>query len=237
LDNEIDRKIDVTAILFLLVQNRHQTHDWTLIGSDANGLGIQKCGICHFFGDSGAFSNRKLWKSIEKNEFFTIYSLLYILKYIRTLVHTVVKINFFASHDPKLQKLAFIKIQFLLNLENPRIYFLNLRFLFLFYNVYKEKKCSQWRRQSIHICSWKTTIPFIFVRGRRQSLHICSWKTTIPLYLFLGDDNSFIFGRGRRQSLHICLWKTTIPIHLFMEDENSYIFGRGRRQSLHMYWC
>jgi len=27
LDNEIDRKIDVTAILFLLVQNRHQTHD------------------------------------------------------------------------------------------------------------------------------------------------------------------------------------------------------------------
>ena len=215
MDNEIDRKIDVTAILFLLVQNRHQTHDWTLIGSDANGLGIQKCGICHFFGDSGAFSNRKLWKSIEKNEFFTIYSLLYILKYIRTLVHTVVKINFFASHDPKLQKLAFIKIQFLLNLENPRIYFLNLRFLFLFYNVYKEKKCSQWRRQSIHICSW---------------------KTTIPLYLFLGDDNSFIFGRGRRQSLHICLWKTTIPIHLFMEDENSYIFGRGRRQSLHMYW-
>ena len=27
LDNEIDRKIDVTAILFLLVQNRQQTHD------------------------------------------------------------------------------------------------------------------------------------------------------------------------------------------------------------------
>ena len=26
LDNEIDRKIDVTAILFLLVQNRQQTH-------------------------------------------------------------------------------------------------------------------------------------------------------------------------------------------------------------------
>ena len=40
LDNELDRKIDVTAILFLLVQNRHQTHDWTLIGSGANGLGI-----------------------------------------------------------------------------------------------------------------------------------------------------------------------------------------------------
>jgi len=27
LDNEIDRKIDVTAILFLLVQNRQKTHD------------------------------------------------------------------------------------------------------------------------------------------------------------------------------------------------------------------
>ena len=37
----MDRKIDVTAILFLLVQSRQQTHDWTLIGSGANGLGIQ----------------------------------------------------------------------------------------------------------------------------------------------------------------------------------------------------
>ena len=27
----MDRKIDVTAILFVLVQNRQQTHDWTLI--------------------------------------------------------------------------------------------------------------------------------------------------------------------------------------------------------------
>ena len=42
MDNEIDRKIDVTAILFLLVQNRQQTHDWTLIGPGANGLGIQE---------------------------------------------------------------------------------------------------------------------------------------------------------------------------------------------------
>ena len=33
--------MDVTAILFLLVQNRQQTHDLTLIGSDANGLGVQ----------------------------------------------------------------------------------------------------------------------------------------------------------------------------------------------------
>ena len=41
LDDEIDRKIDVTAILFLLVQNRQQTQDWTLIGSGANGLGIR----------------------------------------------------------------------------------------------------------------------------------------------------------------------------------------------------
>ena len=42
MDNEIDTKIDVTAILFLLVQNRRQTHDWTLIGSGDNGLGIQE---------------------------------------------------------------------------------------------------------------------------------------------------------------------------------------------------
>ena len=42
MDDEIDTKIDITAILFLLVQNRHQTHDWTLIGSGANGLGIQE---------------------------------------------------------------------------------------------------------------------------------------------------------------------------------------------------
>ena len=38
----IDRKIDVAAILFLLVQNRQQTHDWTLIGSGTNGLGIEE---------------------------------------------------------------------------------------------------------------------------------------------------------------------------------------------------
>ena len=37
------RQIDVIAMQFLLVQNKHQTHDWTLIGSGANGLGIQKC--------------------------------------------------------------------------------------------------------------------------------------------------------------------------------------------------
>ena len=42
MDNEIDRKIDVTAILFLLVQNRQQTHEWTLIESGANCLGIQE---------------------------------------------------------------------------------------------------------------------------------------------------------------------------------------------------
>ncbi len=30
MDNEIDRKIDVTAKLFLLVQNRHQTHEVTM---------------------------------------------------------------------------------------------------------------------------------------------------------------------------------------------------------------
>ena len=45
MDDEIDRKIDVTATLFLLVQNRHQTHDLTLIGSGANELGIQEWSI------------------------------------------------------------------------------------------------------------------------------------------------------------------------------------------------
>ena len=43
MDNEIDRKIDVTAILFLLVQNRQQTHDWILIRSAANELDIEEC--------------------------------------------------------------------------------------------------------------------------------------------------------------------------------------------------
>ena len=43
MDNEIERKIDVTAMQFLLVQNRQQTHNWTLIGSGANGVGIQEC--------------------------------------------------------------------------------------------------------------------------------------------------------------------------------------------------
>ena len=46
LDNEIDGKLDDTAILIILVQNRQQTHDWTLIGSGANGLGIQECLKC-----------------------------------------------------------------------------------------------------------------------------------------------------------------------------------------------
>ena len=39
----IDRKIDDTAILFLLVQNRQQTHDWTRIGSGANELAYKWC--------------------------------------------------------------------------------------------------------------------------------------------------------------------------------------------------
>ena len=51
MDNEIDRKIDITAILFLLVQNRQQTHDWTLIGSGAIGLGIPRLieGLLQYF--------------------------------------------------------------------------------------------------------------------------------------------------------------------------------------------
>ena len=44
MDDEIDRKIDVTAMQFLLVQNNiQQTYGWTLIVSGANGLGIQEC--------------------------------------------------------------------------------------------------------------------------------------------------------------------------------------------------
>ena len=39
----MDRKIELTAIQFLLVQNRQQTHDWTQIESGTNGLGIQEC--------------------------------------------------------------------------------------------------------------------------------------------------------------------------------------------------
>ena len=49
LDYEIDRQIDVTAMQFLLIQNRQQTHDWTLIGS----------GFSHVFG---------LMDSANKNE-------------------------------------------------------------------------------------------------------------------------------------------------------------------------
>ena len=45
MDNEIDRKIDVTAILFLLVQNRHQIHYWILIGSGTNGVGMRECRV------------------------------------------------------------------------------------------------------------------------------------------------------------------------------------------------
>ena len=38
MDDEIDRKVDVTTIQFLLVQDRQQTHGLNLIGSGANGL-------------------------------------------------------------------------------------------------------------------------------------------------------------------------------------------------------
>ena len=41
MDNDIDRKIDVTPIQALLVQNRHKTHAWNLIWSSTTGLGIQ----------------------------------------------------------------------------------------------------------------------------------------------------------------------------------------------------
>ena len=41
-NDEIDKMIDVTAMKFLLVQNRQQTHE---IGSGANGIGIH---VCHW---------------------------------------------------------------------------------------------------------------------------------------------------------------------------------------------
>ena len=75
MDNKIDRKIDVTAILILLVQNRQQTHDWTLIGSGANGLGIQECkGTVYVISNDHSFNRKKLpffflkqcWISIRK---------------------------------------------------------------------------------------------------------------------------------------------------------------------------
>ena len=67
LDNEIDRKIDVTAILFLLVENRQQTHNWTLIGSGANGLGIQECPM-KIYRRGVDFYNYKLVDKKERNE-------------------------------------------------------------------------------------------------------------------------------------------------------------------------
>ena len=45
-------------LLFLLVQNRQQTQGWTLIGSGADGLGIQEC--C-----SSSKCNHK-WPSIQR---------------------------------------------------------------------------------------------------------------------------------------------------------------------------
>ena len=131
MDNEIDRKIDVTAILLLLVQNRHQTHDWTLIGSDANGLGIQKCGICHFLGDSGAFSNRKLWKSIVKNEFFTIYSLQFTLS---------CKNKFLRLTWPKITKVSFHQNPLLIKYKkSTNIFFKSAFFVFVLQCIQREK--------------------------------------------------------------------------------------------------
>ena len=61
----MDRKIDVTAMQFLLVQNGHKTNDWTLIGSDANGLGIQVCVLRYFPG--GGVIQICSWKSKLKS--------------------------------------------------------------------------------------------------------------------------------------------------------------------------
>ena len=55
LNNEIDSKIDVIAMQYLLVQNWQQTNDWTLIGSGANGLGIQECHVTLYFPGTWSF--------------------------------------------------------------------------------------------------------------------------------------------------------------------------------------
>ena len=61
MDNEIDRKIDVTAMQLLLVQNRHQTHGWTLIG-----LGANEQGILEWINQTHNLPNQKL-KTIRIN--------------------------------------------------------------------------------------------------------------------------------------------------------------------------
>ena len=71
LDDEIDKKIDVTTMQFLLVQNRQQTRDWTLIGSDANGIGIHVCSRCFLKKD---FDETRSEKSQVKTFVFLICS-------------------------------------------------------------------------------------------------------------------------------------------------------------------
>ena len=102
MDNEIDRKIDVTAILFLLVQNRQQTHDWTLIGSGADGLGIVECQ--GFYKQKTEITNiykelyyidLKVWKGAEYLFLFKIPKKGMIVIFTEKLEELIKYINFF----------------------------------------------------------------------------------------------------------------------------------------------
>ena len=76
---ETDRKIDVTAMQFQLVQNRQQTHDWNLIGSGTNGLGILECVWCirNYNWQLTEYPNKKVEKCVclRKYEVFIIFSI------------------------------------------------------------------------------------------------------------------------------------------------------------------
>ena len=78
----IDRKIDVIAVQFLLVQNRHQTHDWTLIGSGAKGHGILEWIVLYVF--SKSMKIYLIWTSKDK-----INSKMYILPLLKKFLSII----------------------------------------------------------------------------------------------------------------------------------------------------
>ena len=75
------RKINVTAIQSLLVPNRQQTHDWTLIGSGANGIGIPVWVALKLMKELGPMEEIKIQKSpfIDANSNSNIFYLLKII--------------------------------------------------------------------------------------------------------------------------------------------------------------
>ena len=69
MDYKKDGKIDVTAMQFLLIPNRQQTHDWILIRSVANGIGIQ---VWDVFLSNKASSTLDFFK-LGKEDLNTVY--------------------------------------------------------------------------------------------------------------------------------------------------------------------